>query len=137
MDYFLYIAGAVVAVFNHVKDWSAHKTFFRRWTVLILIILIGIGGVVNSYLSDDKNRRQHEEDQKEIANARDNLKKVSQELSFLKKDVKQVGLAIGELVKQGKITKKDAVVILSGIEAVASAGKIQVTVNDETTSKAK
>ena len=92
MGYFLYIAGAIVAIFNHVKDWSAHKTFFRRWTVLVLITLIGVGGVINNYFIDKKNNEQHHADQREIAKASENLDKVSQELNSLKGEFKKVGL---------------------------------------------
>ncbi len=92
MNYFLYIAGAIVAILNHIKDWHAHKTFFRRWTVLILIILIGLAGVINSYYTGQKNVKQHEADQKEINRASANFDKVSQELISLRGEIKNVGL---------------------------------------------
>ncbi len=91
-NYLLYLAGAIVAVFNHLKDWDAHKTFWRRWVVLVLIIAIGIGGVINNYFTDKKADSQHEADQKEIDKAKAVFGTMSQELHELKKEIKTTGL---------------------------------------------
>ena len=137
LTYILFVAVAILEVFNLIKDWSAHKTSLRRWTVLGLIVLIGIAGGVNTYFSAEKNEKQHEDDQKKI-------NKMSQEISSLTKEshetsslTKEVRFILGELVRQGKITKKDAQVILSGMEAVVSGGKAEAAVHDEIIPQAK
>jgi hypothetical protein len=66
LNYFLYLAGAIVAVFNHIKDWNAHKTFWRRWIVLLMIISIGIAGITNNYFTDKKTDEQHIAELQEI-----------------------------------------------------------------------
>ena len=137
MHYFLYIAGAIVAAFNHIKDWDAHKTSFRRWAVLLLMISIGIGGIINSYYDDKKNREQHEEDQREIASSKEVMNQMSQDLSTLRGDMKKVVSGVKVLENRGKIARKDAVVLLSGISSVASAGSVQTTVDDKKTNQAK
>src|SRR5690349_15586501 len=40
---------AVLAGFQLAKDWSAHQTTWRRAVILILIVLLAIGGAINTY----------------------------------------------------------------------------------------
>jgi hypothetical protein len=67
MNYILYIATALLALLYLAKDWEGHKKSWRRLVVLGLIILIGTGGIFNTYYTNKKIDRQHDNDQKRIA----------------------------------------------------------------------
>jgi hypothetical protein len=67
LSYGLYIATTILALLYLAKDWAAHKKSWRRLTVLILIILIGIGGVINTHYTNQKNNEQREDDRRQIA----------------------------------------------------------------------
>lgn len=101
---------ALLALFYLAKDWESHRRSWRRFTVLTLIILLGIAGTINTYHKDRKNDDQRREDQKQIAtlqkavetantNQEDNTRQfvvafgqLSQKLSVLETQVKTTGL---------------------------------------------
>src|SRR5260370_14289159 len=109
-NYILPISAAFLALLQLAKDWGAHKTSWRRVTVLVLIVAIGLGGAINSYYTDRKSAVQHLSDQNQIAglqravetankNEQENTKeivnafgKLSQKVSDLQTQMSTAGL---------------------------------------------
>jgi len=66
-NYITSLTATVLALLELAKDWSDHKTTSRRAAVLCLIMLLGIGGAINTYYSGRDADRLHSEDQAQIA----------------------------------------------------------------------
>jgi hypothetical protein len=109
-DYLGNIGPAFLAFFSLLKDWELHKRAWHRWTVLGLIMLMGIAGGINTYRTNKRAEEQRNEDQNRIAaltqgietankNQTDNTKlfvedmdRLRQQLSNLQVQVKTSGL---------------------------------------------
>jgi len=57
----------LLAVMQLANDWGAHQSSWRRALVLVAIIVLGLGGAVNTYYSSRKAATQHLDDQKQIS----------------------------------------------------------------------
>jgi hypothetical protein len=102
----VFLAGLQLA-----KDWGAHQATWRRITVLVLIILLGIGGAVNTFYANKRALNLNTTNQAVIAslqravetanrNQADNTKQyvesygaLSQKLSDLQSQLKTAGLS--------------------------------------------
>lgn len=128
----LFTAG--VAIFGVIKDWEAHKSHARRYSVLVLIVLIVVVGSANLYItrrdalkredeataeriksseqigrleqSVEAERSSHERDTKQFLAA---LDRVYVRLSELKTDQHTVQLRQEILHLQEKLKTSDAV----------------------------
>lgn len=106
LTYIIHIATTFLAFLYLLKDWQLHRKSWRRETVLGLIILIGIGGMVNTHyankkIDQDQNRiaalkqavdtanKNQEDNTKQFLNAFGNL---SQKVNDLQTQVKTAGL---------------------------------------------
>jgi hypothetical protein len=52
LSYALHIATTFLMLLYLAKDWESHKRSWRRITVIILIVLIGVGGCINTYFGN-------------------------------------------------------------------------------------
>jgi len=57
LGYVLPIAAVLYGLLQLAKDWNAHKTTWRRAAVFILIMLVGVGGVINNYAELQKAQK--------------------------------------------------------------------------------
>jgi hypothetical protein len=106
LTYIIHIATTFLAFLFLAKDWQSHRKSWRRLTVIGLIILIGIGGLVNTHyankkIDQDQNRiaalkqavdtanKNQEDNTKQFVNA---FGKLSQKVSDLQTQVKTAGL---------------------------------------------
>lgn len=110
MNYLLPIVTVLLALFTLAKDWESHKKSWRRWTVLMLITLFGIGWTINTYFTNRRTESLRQQDQVQIAglkkavetankNQEDNTKqfvyefgRLSEKLSNLQTQLKTEGL---------------------------------------------
>src|SRR5208282_1857445 len=67
LNYLPSLATVLLAVMQLAKDWGAHQTNWRRVLVLVAIVLLGVGGSVNTYYASRRSVSQHLDDQKRIA----------------------------------------------------------------------
>ena len=63
LSYILQFATTTLMLLYLAKDWESHKRSWRRKTVFVLIILIGFGGCINTWYTNNKIL----EDQNQIA----------------------------------------------------------------------
>ncbi len=63
MNYILNLATAFIAAFQLAKDWGAHKATWRRAVVLSLIVVLAVGGTINTYFASRKAAASREADQ--------------------------------------------------------------------------
>ena len=135
LNYVLLIAVTVLAIFGLIKDWEAYKKKWRRGGALFIIILIGIGGIINNYYREKDSREQHDQDQKQIGglkteivglksavettnqNQKDNIKlfvdtlgkyeNYFRNLSYAINDLKRTQMSAAELQKKADQLKAD------------------------------
>jgi hypothetical protein len=125
-SYVSMLAMMLLAVLQLAKDWGAHKTNWRRASVVIVIVLIGIAGAINLLRSNTKAYNQHTADQKQIAGLQhavetanrsqeantkifvQSFQEMTQKLSGLETRLKTVGLQkeAAQLKKELESTRK-------------------------------
>ena len=67
LGYLPSLATVLLALLQLAKDWGAHQTHWRRASVLVAIMLLGVGGSVNTFYANRKSVSQHLGDEKRIA----------------------------------------------------------------------
>jgi len=67
MNYLLSVLTTVLALVQFLKDWKSEKKSWLKLVSFGLIVLIGIGGIFNTYFTDLNNAKQRREDQQQIA----------------------------------------------------------------------
>jgi len=110
LGYIPSIATVLLALLQLGKDWGAHQTHWRRALVLLAIMLLGVGGAINTYFSSKKAAAQHAEDENKITGLQksvetankdqqtntkifvDSFRGLSDKLGGLKVQLKTVGL---------------------------------------------
>ncbi len=122
---------------------SYNPEFIDRYKCVVFLLFVVLGssgiavGVYQQRYAESENIRRHEADKNEIADAKVGLTKAKQEISALQRDVNKLELSIHELVRQGRITKKNAAAILSGIETGDPVGKVDTVVQNGAVTQAK
>lgn len=67
LPYLPSLATVALALLQLAKDWGAHQAHWRRALVLLAIMLLGVGGTVNTYYASKKSEAQRIGDQQRIA----------------------------------------------------------------------
>lgn len=90
VNYLLTLAFALLMVFSFTKDREAYKKPWVKTAVLFLIIVTGVGGILNIYFSNE----QHEADQAQIVSLQASVETANQNQ---KDNTKQFVEAFGQL----------------------------------------
>jgi hypothetical protein len=74
LPYLPSLATVALALLQLAKDWGAHQAHWRRALVLLAIMLLGVGGTVNTYYASKKSEAQRIGDQRRIAGLEEAVK---------------------------------------------------------------
>jgi hypothetical protein len=66
LNYILPICASILAILLLKKDWDALNKNYLRFSALGLIILLGFGGSLSYYLSEQRNEEQRQQDNVQI-----------------------------------------------------------------------
>ncbi|MGI9101836.1 MAG: hypothetical protein ACR2IF_05260 [Terriglobales bacterium] len=61
LNYFILVSTAALGIFNLVKDWVGHGSNPRRYTILILIVAVAIGGCINLAITNSRAAKEKAE----------------------------------------------------------------------------
>ena len=67
LNYLPSLATVLLALMQLAKDWGAHQSTLSRALVLVAIMLLGVGGAINTFYSSRRSAAQHVQDEKEIS----------------------------------------------------------------------
>lgn len=127
LSYVLSLVPAALALLQLAKDWGAHQTHWRRASVLVLIVVLGAGGAINTYRSAIKTEAQRNADQRRISGLEEAVKtaNANQEANTKQfvKSFGQLADKVGNLESQVKTAnlQKEAAQLKRELEATQKA----------------